>query len=463
MALGIQSSGTVSWMAKMMLAQFRQCRALNHTGSATRPPTALGGRTFAADGVSNVTPHIVSKVGRDLHRQHLHPINIMAQRIVHHFQHAVSPTFKDVNSLDPVVTPKQNFDDLLFPADHPGRSPSDTYYLNRDWLLRTHTSAHQSSLLAQNVTDFLVTADVYRRDEIDASHYPVFHQMEGFRSFSEHDLERAKAAAASAPRPSRTPALTHSATNPLQVCHRAEDVHIVAQDLKYGMESIVERLFRPADPDLQLRWVEGYFPFTSPSWELEILFRGKWLEVCGCGIVQQPILNAAGHNDKLSWAFGLGLERFAMILFSIPDIRLFWSTDERFLDQFASLNPLNSSSLTKFKPFSAFPGCYKDVAFWLPTPTVEQHKNSSGGTVPSLDSNSFHDNDLFDLVRGVAGDMVESVALVDQFTNPKTGRSSRCYRITYRSMDRNVTNEEINETQARVRELLPQKFNVELR
>ena len=83
-----------------------------------------------------------------------------------------------------------------------------------------------------------------------------------------------------------------------------------------------------------IRWVEAYFPFTTPSLELEIYFNDDWLEVLGCGVIQQPILEKCDMGDKHGWAFGLGLERLAMVLFDIPDIRLFWTDDKRFLKQF---------------------------------------------------------------------------------------------------------------------------------
>jgi len=82
-----------------------------------------------------------------------------------------------VDSLSPFVTVKQNFDDLLIPPTHVSRSPSDTYYINKGAVLRTHTSAHQSQLIGAGKRSFLVASDVYRRDEIDSSHYPVFHQV----------------------------------------------------------------------------------------------------------------------------------------------------------------------------------------------------------------------------------------------------------------------------------------------
>jgi phenylalanyl-tRNA synthetase alpha chain len=126
-----------------------------------------------------------------------------------------------------------------------------------------------------------------------------------------------------------------------------------------------------------------------------------------------------------------------MVLFNIPDIRLFWSENEQFLSQFSA------GKITKFKPYSKFPPVDKDIAFWIP-PT-------------------FHSNDLFELVRSKAGDLVESVQLVDTFEHPKTKKVSNCYRIMYRSMDRNLTNKEIDFIQDSVRKDVVNELHVELR
>jgi phenylalanyl-tRNA synthetase alpha chain len=142
-----------------------------------------------------------------------------------------------------------------------------------------------------------------------------------------------------------------------------------------------------------------------------------------------------------------------MLLFSIPDIRLFWSHDPRFLSQFSACTP---TSLTRFIPFSKHPSCYKDVSFWLPSTIT----NSAGGLAQAA---SFHENDVMEIVRDVAGDLVEDVRLVDEFVHPSTGRKSICYRINYRSLERTLTNREINELQVKVRETLVGKLGVELR
>ena len=96
--------------------------------------------------------------------------------------------FTMVDNLSPVVTVEQNFDSLLVPKDHVSRTKNDNYYINAEHLLRAHTSAHQRDLIKTGLDAFLVTGDVYRRDEIDMCHYSVFHQMEGVRLFSQHEL-----------------------------------------------------------------------------------------------------------------------------------------------------------------------------------------------------------------------------------------------------------------------------------
>lgn len=217
-----------------------------------------------------------------------------------------------------------------------------------------------------------------------------------------------------------------------------EKLKLVEDDLKNGLEGMVRELFG----DVEMRWGVDYFPFTEPSFELEIYFNDEWLEVLGCGVVHKDIVKAVGRGDQPGWAFGLGLERLAMVLFSIPDIRLFWTKDERFHKQFAS------GDIVTFKPYSKYPPCLKDISFWT---------NTAGN------KSDFHPNDLFEVIRDIGGDLVERVELIDDFTHPKTNRVSKCFRISYRSMDRSLTNEEIDNLQSKVRDDVVAKLGVELR
>jgi len=360
-----------------------------------------------------VTDAIFSKLGAKLHTQANHPICILKAAIHSYFDGRFGMgAFAQLDDLHPLVSTEQNFDQVLVPADHVSRSANDTYYVDANTVLRCHTSAHQVETLRSGATSFLITGDVYRRDAIDATHYPVFHQMEGVKIFSPADWG------------------TGDAT---QHC---------AAELKSTLEGLATHLFG----DVQVRWVDAYFPFTEPSYEMEIFFNGQWMEVLGCGVMQQAILDGAtGRAGQRAWAFGLGLERLAMVLFGIPDIRLFWTQDERFTRQFKAGCFRAGGSAAKFSSFSKYPPCLKDVSFWLPS------------------AGQFTENNLCEVVRSVAGDLAEEVRLLDQFTSPKNGKTSACYRVVYRSMERSLTDDEINALQMEVRNRMVSQLKVELR
>jgi len=121
--------------------------------------------------------------------------------------------------------------------------------------------------------------------------------------------------------------------------HRLNILLTTATTLKLNsLEGLMVKLFG----ETEFRWGPDSFPFTDPSFELEVMYKGEWLEVAGSGVIKTEIVrNSLGKPDgevELGWAFGLGLERLAMILFEIPDIRLFWSDDERFSSQFSGKN-----------------------------------------------------------------------------------------------------------------------------
>lgn len=155
----------------------------------------IGNKTYPTDSITNVTPKILSKVGMNLHNQKHHPLGLLKLRIENYFyrnyiNRVGHPLFAVFDNLNPVVSTYQNFDSLLTPEDHVSRSPKDTYYVNRNTLLRAHTSAHQEELIKMGFDAFLAVGDVYRRDEINATHYPVFHQCEIVRIFAEPEVSR---------------------------------------------------------------------------------------------------------------------------------------------------------------------------------------------------------------------------------------------------------------------------------
>jgi phenylalanyl-tRNA synthetase alpha chain len=192
----------------------------------------------------------------------------------------------------------------------------------------------------------------------------------------------------------------------------------------------------------------------------EILKQGGWLSSSLSPEENQEADDQEAPNVQ-AWAFGLGLERLAMVLFEIPDIRLFWSQDERFWNQF------EPGQITKFQPYSKYPPCYKDVSFWTFDTTTEHNSDDEKDNPPSTPARTtpqFHVNDFLDITRQVGGDLVEDVALVDTFVHPKNpGQVSHCYRITYRSMERSLTNEEVDIIQERLRQTVAQQLAIQLR
>ena len=153
-------------------------------------------------------------------------------------------------------------------------------------------------------------------------------------------------------------------------------------------------------------------------------------------MVHFDIMKNLGLPNHQAWAFGVGLERLAMVMFDIPDIRLFWSRDHRFLDQFTA------GKVTQFKPFSKYEMCYKDVSFFT--------------------SPEFSYNDLCSIARDEdRHNMIESITLIDEFHNK--GRQSQCYRVTYRSMDGTLKNSEVEKIQKSIRKRITEELKVEIR
>ncbi|CAN7992820.1 unnamed protein product [Ixodes hexagonus] len=411
---------------------------VNVEGPQVRADTVtVDGKSYETDAQTNVTSRILSHTERKLHLQRCHPIQLLKRRIADFFTKTYTnrrgnPIFSVYDRLSPVVTLEQNFDSLLVPESHPSRCRSDSYYINSSHMLRAHTSAHQSDLVRSGLDAFLVAGDVYRRDQIDRHHYPVFHQMEGVRLFSADQLFVGKAA-----RDSLELFEEGSRDDNKQAPHTMETAKLLEHSLKTCLQGLAKQLF---GPDTETRWVPTTFPFTHPSWELEAKFQGDWLELLGCGIMEQEILYNAGAEQKVGWAFGLGLERIAMTLYKIPDIRAFWSTDPGFLSQFEHDDPYKPVS---FKALSSHPPCLADMSFWVPA--------------------DFAPNDFFDLVRSVGGDLVERVEPVDVFTHPKTNRTSHCFRVVYRHMGRVMTQEEANVVHREVGKRAEEQLGVELR
>uniref|UniRef100_A0A915C1D1 phenylalanine--tRNA ligase n=1 Tax=Parascaris univalens TaxID=6257 RepID=A0A915C1D1_PARUN len=397
--------------------------------------------SLTPDETWNLSPHILGLLERRLLDEPYNPLSLLKCRIIDYMQSQCrssgirAPLFAICDQEPRVVSVWDNFDSLLTPVDHISRRPTDTYYVNKDYCLRAHTSAHQHHLIKQGVDSFLVIGDVYRRDEINRTHYPSFHQIEGVQLYTPRQLFDH--------RPDDEVAMFEDGirTPQKQETHTIDTANVITFKLKAVLEGLARDLF---GDDITMQWVDAYFPFTHPSFELEVFYEGDWMEVLGCGVVEQKVLELAGVSTKAGWAFGLGLERLAMVLYGIPDIRLFWSHDSGFTSQFTGRSPNESF---KYRPISVHPQVFFDLSFWLP----------EGATPEDTTANAY------DLIRSVGGSLIEQVNLIDSFHNKKTGRLSQTYRLVYRSNERALTKQEVKVIHKQIEQQLVEKYRVKLR
>jgi len=240
---------------------------------------------LAAETLDVTMPGVMRPLGQ------VHPLNGMIDQMLDIFVglgYTVAEGFE-------VESDYYNFEALNTPQDHPARDMQDTFYLPDGNLLRTHTSSVQIRYMEQHEPPMRVIAPgrVYRRDTVDATHSAVFHQLELL----------------------------------------AIEEGLRFTDLRGTIKEFLRQMF---GDDLEVRFRASYFPFTEPSAEVDVQWNGKWLEVLGCGMVDPNVLKAVGYDPEryTGFAAGLGVERFAMVLHQMDDIRRFYNSDLRFLKQF---------------------------------------------------------------------------------------------------------------------------------
>ncbi len=343
----------------------------------------------------------------DLSRTEGSPIKEVVDRILAY------PHFKDLDTIKtPEIVPADiSFDLFDFPADHPARSKSDTYYVDEKNILRTHTTVmwyyyvNDEGVKAQMAENKPVGCfsfgKVYRKDEIDSRHMNVFHQIDGWY-------------------------LSPS------------DIKVITQtDLEEALGNIAKAVFGEG---VKYRLNPDTFPYTDPSLEMEVEIGGRWVEVTGCGVVKGSVLEKFGIDSKkwTGWAFGFGLERLAIASMDLPDIRLLWSQDPRVKKQLKLGQ--------KFVEVSKFPPVIRDISFIV--------------------KKDFVPNDYFDLIREIGKDLVEQVELLDKYENAEkfgAERLSYPYRVVYRSPERTLKAEEVEPLQNKLYEQTKVIYNAELR
>merc|ERR1711981_415070 len=388
---------------------------------------------------------------------HYHPIGLLSKIIQKHFEvlymkNGRSPLFTSVDSLHPVVTTSQQFDTLLMAEDHVARSKSDNYYVNSGQCLRGHTSAHQVELLKSGLDCFLVFGDVYRRDEIDATHYPAFHQLEGVRLFTQGELRDLYGL-------DEQVVLRHKEQDRNDLTQAEYDqmaTDLISQDLKGTLIRLIHQLL---GPDIEYRWIDEYFPFTHPSFELEILWKDEWIEILGCGVMEHKILKQCGANSMFGWAFGIGLERLAMLMFEIPDIRMLWTDNAGYKK---SMTAIISNMYDEYGgPDSPHLSASAVRELRMPTSFLKNSPVTQHISFFMEKGKSVAANDVYDTVREVAGELIESVRIQDKFFHPGKQMDSNMFELIYRCpAGRAMTNEECTVFTNKIGEELVSRYGV---
>ncbi len=314
----------------------------------------------------------------------------------------------DTVEIPEIISTQILFDLFDFAPDHVARSKSDTYYVDEDHVLRTHDTVMWYYYL--NLPE--IQERIAKGEDLGVLCYGKVYRKD--------EIDRRH----------------------MNIFHQMGGLFLQPdskgvmplESLKDVLRKTVETLF----PGAKYQFLDDVFPYTDPSLQIEVEVNGQWVEIMGGGMPKKSVLKKMNLEGYNGWAFGFGLERLAIISMELPDIRLLWSSDERVKKQLKLGQ--------KFVEVSKYPPVVRDISFIV--------------------ENSFEPNNYFDLVRDVVGDLAEEMALIDKYENAEkfgAGRLSYAYRITYRSLDRTLTSEEVDTLHKKLEEKTKEVFEAQVR
>lgn len=341
----------------------------------------------------------------------------------------------EIFSSPEIVWEFETFDLFYFPEDHVARRPSDSYFIEKtsdkekNILLRPHTTIMWYHYLNWNnwleklknewEIKILSYWKVYRVDELDKTHHECFHQVDWLKI-----IEKSK--------------------------------EIITQDsLKEALKEVIKSIYW----NIEYRFNKDSFPYTTESLEVEVMQDWKWLEVTWAWVVKWEVLEKLWVDSSKynGWAFWFWIERLAMALKKIPDIRIFWSKDKRVLSQWGNLD-------TPYKEISNFPPIYKDISLLVPkNKFIFEENEEELKLTRETESNFFA---ITWIIRDIWKDLIEEVKIIDNFENDKkfwNDFKSITISITFRSIERTLINEEINEMYFQIREKIENDLSYVLR
>ena len=346
----------------------------------------------------------------DLTRTAGSPIKTVVERLVE------LPSLKNFDLIETpeVISPVVVFDLFNFPKDHPARSRSDTYFVDKEHILRPHTSLMwkyyleipevKKRLEEHGSVGALSYGKTYRRDELDWQHTNIIHQIDGL-FITRKDLKT-----------------------------------LDQPDLEAILLEVARSLY---GEEVKYKFVVDHFPYTDPSLEMNIAWGDQWIEILGAGIVHPNVIRNLGFDPAIynGWAFGFGVDRLAMIKLKLPDIRLFRSTDPRVIKQLADLDHL-------YQSVSKYPPVTRDISF-------------------IVNKSVFNVNRFYEIAREVIGDeYIEEMKQLDEYADEAkfgAGKTSYTFRVVYRHLDRTLTNEEVDKMHHALEEKVREEFGATVR
>ena len=370
----------------------------------------------------------------DLTKQKGNPVEMIVERVIS------SEYYKGFLELSvpEVVAEYETFDMFGFPLDHVARRPSDSYFIQKDWkdssqsmLLRPHTTVMWYHYLTKGEwlrhleetwkIQVLSPWKVYRVDELDTTHHECFHQIDGLKIVKK-DIE-----------------------------------NITQETLKEVLSETITLIFWE---EVSCSFHEDSFPYTVESLEVEVEYDEKVIEVLWAGIVHPDVLEKLWVDSSKYhwWAFGFWIERLAMLLKKIPDIRIFWSEDERILKQWGDFEA--------YRAVSKLPPVFKDISFLVGKQLFIRDKQESQKKWEIEIVNEEDSFEIAGIVRDIAGWIVEEVRVIDIYENDSqfgSGQKSVTIKIVFRSLERSLTHEEINILYFQIRESITNELWYTLR
>lgn len=340
-----------------------------------KPKLLIQRTTYDTDDWTNISARFEPFVGADLFKTKKHPLRLAQEEIVAFFQKcdAELPIFKDLNPIE---------------SNKSADKEPNTFYVNRELMLRTHTINRTIKLLKSH-DDFVMVVDLYRKCQMDAGHFPAFHRVNFVRTF-DCDAQRDKI----------------HLKDEQQTTLIALAKHMVGSDVKY-------------------RWTDANSASTEQSWMFEIFHNDEWQRISSGGLIRAEIFEKSERPNTVGWEIAINLDRFAMILYNIFDIRQLWNASPSFLHQFESktMSTIQSQFTSKPEPKPKQTGKAKTMAenaaerpILKVQPTIKpkkkQHEMRISYVLPNdVDLEAFPVDDLCKFIQKHADGVAQEVIL----------------------------------------------------